>query len=96
VAKDAGTLAEANMAKMGIGWVTFEGTRIDYRPAKAGAHYDLIVAATREKVSQNPEVKKVLLATGDLMLKPDHHQEPDAPDAWRYFEILTKIRAELR
>src|SRR5262245_38824809 len=26
-AKDAGTLAEANMAAMGIGWVTFEGRR---------------------------------------------------------------------
>ena len=49
VAKDAGTLAEANMAKMGIGWVTFEGKRIEYRAAKPGAHYDLIVAATRRK-----------------------------------------------
>jgi predicted NAD-dependent protein-ADP-ribosyltransferase YbiA (DUF1768 family) len=94
LAKDAGTLAEANMAKMGIDWVTFEGKRIEYRPAKPGAHYDLIVAATREKVRQNPDVKRVLLATGDLILKPDHHQEPDAPAAWRYFEILTKIRDE--
>ena len=96
VAKDAGTLAEANMAKMGIGWVTFEGKRIEYRPTKPGAHYDLIVAATREKVAQNPEVKRVLLSTGDLILKPDHHQEPNAPAAWRYFDILTKIRAESR
>jgi hypothetical protein len=38
----------------------------------------------------------VLLATGDLVLKPDHYQEPNAPAAWRYFEILTSIRAELR
>jgi predicted NAD-dependent protein-ADP-ribosyltransferase YbiA (DUF1768 family) len=95
-AKDAGTLAEENMAKMGIGWVTFEGRRIDYRPAKPGAHYDLIVAATQEKVRQNPDVKKVLLSTGDLILKPDHYQEPNAPAAWRYFEILTRIRDELR
>lgn len=65
VAKDAGTLAEQNMATMNIDWVTFEGKRIEYRPAKPGAHYDLIVAATREKVLQNPEVRKVLLATGD-------------------------------
>ena len=95
VAKDAGTLAEANMATMGIGWVTFEGKRIDYRPAKPGAHYDLIVAATREKVSQNPEVNKVLLSTGDLIMKPDHYQGAEDPAAWRYFEILTMIRAEL-
>jgi predicted NAD-dependent protein-ADP-ribosyltransferase YbiA (DUF1768 family) len=96
VAKDAGTLAEANMAKMKIDWVTFEGKRMEYRPAKPGAHYDLIVRATGQKVRQNPEVMKVLLSTGDLILKPDHHQEPDAPAAWRYFEILTKIRAELK
>jgi predicted NAD-dependent protein-ADP-ribosyltransferase YbiA (DUF1768 family) len=56
----------------------------------------LIVEATREKVRQNPEVKRVLLATGNLVLKPDHHQEPNAPAAWRYYEILTQIRAELR
>jgi predicted NAD-dependent protein-ADP-ribosyltransferase YbiA (DUF1768 family) len=96
VAKDAGTLAEANMAAMKIGWVTFEGKRIEYRPAAPGAHYELIVAATWEKVAQNPDVRKVLLATGDLILKPDHHQEPNAPAAWRYFEILTKIRSELK
>jgi hypothetical protein len=47
-------------------------------------------------VKQNPKVREVLLATGDLVLKPDHHQEPDAPAAWRYFEILTAIRAELQ
>lgn len=49
-AKDAGTLAEANMAKMRITWVTFEGKRIEYRPAVPGEHYQLVVAATREKV----------------------------------------------
>jgi hypothetical protein len=54
------------------------------------------VAATREKVKQNPAVKKVLLATGDLVLKPDHHPEPNAPAEWRYFEILTQIRSELQ
>ncbi|HXU40513.1 MAG TPA: NADAR family protein [Blastocatellia bacterium] len=95
-AKNAGSLAEENMKKMGINWVTFEGTQIEYRPAEPGEHYRLIVAATWEKVRQNPEVKKVLLATGDLILKPDHHQEPNAPAAWRYYEILTAIRAELR
>jgi predicted NAD-dependent protein-ADP-ribosyltransferase YbiA (DUF1768 family) len=96
-AKSAGTLAEENMKKMGITWVTFEGQQIEYRPAAVpGEHYRLIVAATWEKVRQNPEVKKVLLATGDLILKPDHHQEPKAPAAWRYYEILTQIRAELQ
>lgn len=95
-AKKAGSLAEANMKQMGITWVTFEGDRMEYRPAVPGAHYQLIVAATWEKVRQNPDVKKVLLATGDLVLKPDHHQETNAPAAWRYYEILTDIRTKLR
>jgi len=95
-AKHAGDLGEKNMQTMGITWVTFEGKRMEYKPATPGEHYRLIVKATREKVRQNPEVKKVLLATGDLILKPDHHQEPDAPAAWHYFDILTQIRTELR
>lgn len=95
-AKHAGDLAEANMRQMKIGWVSFEGRRFAYRPKRAGSHYRLIVAATRAKVMQNPEVKKVLLSTGDLVLKPDHHQEPNAPEAWRYFEILMRIRGQLQ
>ena len=81
---------------MGIGWVSFEGKHIEYRPPSPGEHYQLIVAATWEKVRQNPKVQQVLLATGDLILKPDHHQEPDAAAAWRYYEILTDIRSELQ
>jgi len=95
-AKRAGTLAEENMRRMGITWVSFEGKRFAYRPSAPGEHYRLIVAATWQKVEQNPEVKRVLLATGDLVLKPDHHQEPNAPAAWRYYEILTSIRTQLQ
>jgi hypothetical protein len=95
-AKKAGTLAEENMKKMGITWVTFEGKQMEYRSAEPGEHYRLIVAATWEKVRQNPDVKKVLLATGNLVLKPDHHHGPNPPPAWRYYNILTEIRDELR
>ncbi len=95
-AKKAGDLAEANMKTMGIDWVTFEGKRMEYRFMGQGDFYKLIVAATREKVRQNPDGQKVLLATGDLILKPDHHQETNAPAAWHYFEILTEIRTELQ
>ncbi len=95
-AKAAGTLAEAHMKTMQIDWVTFEGKKMPYRPVEPGEHYRLIVEATWEKVRQNPEVKRVLLATGDLKLKPDHHQEPDAPTAWRYYDILMDIRSQLR
>ena len=95
-AKSAGNLAEENMKRMDITWVTFEGKRMEYRPPVPGDHYRLIVAATWEKVRQNPDVKRILLSTGNLVLKPDHHQEPNAPAAWRYYEILTQIRTELR
>jgi predicted NAD-dependent protein-ADP-ribosyltransferase YbiA (DUF1768 family) len=95
-AKKAGTLAEETMTKMGIDWVSFEGKRFSYRPADPGEHYRLIVEAMWEKVKQNPEVRRALLSTGDLKLKPDHHQEPNAPAAWRYNEIWMVIRTNLR
>ncbi|HSU55766.1 MAG TPA: NADAR family protein [Candidatus Dormibacteraeota bacterium] len=95
-AKRAGNLAEDNMKKMGITWVSFEGRRFEYKTAIPGEHYRLIVEATKAKVRQNPDVKKVLLATGALVLKPDHHQEPNAPAAWRYYDILTQIRTDLQ
>jgi predicted NAD-dependent protein-ADP-ribosyltransferase YbiA (DUF1768 family) len=50
----------------------------------------------REKLRQNPEVRRVLLATGDLVLRPDHVQEADAPPEWRYCEIWMRLRGELR
>jgi predicted NAD-dependent protein-ADP-ribosyltransferase YbiA (DUF1768 family) len=95
-AKHAGAVGEENMKKMGIDWVSFEGKRFEYKPAVPGEHYRLIVAATWEKVRQNPDVRRVLLATGDLILRPDHYQESNAPAAWRYYEILMQIRADLR
>jgi len=94
-AKSAGTLAEENMTRMGITWVTFEGKRFTYRSADPGRHYQLIVAATWAKVRQNPQVKKVLLATVDLILRPDHHGEANAPPEWRYYEIWMAIRKTL-
>jgi predicted alpha/beta superfamily hydrolase len=94
-AKEAGDMASVNMRKLGIDWVSFDGRRFPYRPKKPGEHYDLIVAATKAKVCQNAIVSSVLLSTGDMSLKPDHHQEADSPAAWRYHEILMGIRAEL-
>src|SRR5262245_5370543 len=78
-ANRGGRLGDENMRRMGITWVSFEGRRFEYRPRKPGEHYRLIVEATWAKVRQNPDVKRVLLSTGDLALKPDHHQETNAP-----------------
>lgn len=95
-AKRAGDLGELNMLLMKIDWVSFEGRRFAYKPSVPGEHYQLIVAAMREKLRQNPEVQRVLLSTGDLVLKPDHYQEPDAVDAWHYHKIWMQLRTELR
>jgi predicted NAD-dependent protein-ADP-ribosyltransferase YbiA (DUF1768 family) len=95
-AKSAGTLAEENMKKIGIDWVTFEGRRFTYRSPSRGEHYRLIVDAMRAKVEQNENVRRVLMQTGDLILKPDHHGELNAPPEWRYYEILMQIRSTLQ
>ena len=95
-AKAAGTLAEENMKKLGIDWVTYQGKRFPYRSQTPGEHYRLILAAMRAKLEQNLEVKRVLLATGDLILKPDHVQEPNAPPEWKYNEIWMLLRSESR
>ena len=95
-AKDAGTAAEANMQKMGIGWVTFEGKRIEYRSMRKGQHYALVVGAMRAKLEQNQKVREILLETGDLILLADHVQENDAPPEWFYNRIWMDIREGLR
>ncbi len=95
-AKKAGDLAEANMKKLKIKWVTFEGHKIDYREPKKGEFYNLIHEVMWEKLQQNPEVKRILLKTGDLILKPDHHEEPNAPPAWHYFDIYMEFREKLK
>jgi hypothetical protein len=95
-AKAAGDIAETNMRKLGIDWVSFEGRRMPYRSMQKGEHYHLIVQAMRAKLQQNPEVRKVLLSTGNLILLPDHVQEANAPPEWAYFKIWMEIRSSLK
>jgi predicted NAD-dependent protein-ADP-ribosyltransferase YbiA (DUF1768 family) len=94
-AKDAGAAAEENMRKMRINWVTFEGQRFPYRSKKKGVHYHLILEAMRAKLEQNPRVRQILQSTGNLILRPDHIEEPDPPPEWLYFRTWMDIRAEL-
>ena len=95
-AKNAGDLAFENMKKTSIDWVTFEGQRMTYWSKIKGEHYRLIVDAMRAKLDQNPQVREILLSTGDLILRPDHYQEEDPPAEWHYFEIWMQFRDELR
>ena len=94
-AKSAGTFAEENMKKLGIDWCTYNGKRFPYGSATPGEHYKLILAAMRAKLDQNPEVKRILLATGDLKLRPDHVEEENVPPEWHYYEIWMQLRSEL-
>jgi predicted NAD-dependent protein-ADP-ribosyltransferase YbiA (DUF1768 family) len=95
-AKAAGDAGEANMRKLGIDWVTFEGRRMPYRSMTRGEHYRLIVEAMRAKLDQNPKVREALLSTGNLILLPDHIQEPNAPPEWAYFQIWMEVRKTIR
>jgi predicted NAD-dependent protein-ADP-ribosyltransferase YbiA (DUF1768 family) len=95
-AKKAGDLASQNMSRLGIDWVTYRGERMPYRAPEPGRHYELIVSAMREKLKQNPEVRRILLSTGELVLKPDHTQNPADPPEWRYFQVWMDIRSELQ
>ncbi|MBS1961524.1 MAG: NADAR family protein [Bdellovibrionales bacterium] len=94
-AKAAGDHGEKLEAKLGIDWVSFEGHSLIYRSAKRGEHYRLIRSAMIAKLKQNPEVRRILLATGDLVLRPDHHGEANAPDEWLYYQVWMELRAEL-
>ena len=95
-AKEAGTLGEDSMRKLGIDWVTFEGKRLPYRSMTKGEHYRIIREAMSAKLDQNPRVREVLLSTGELTLRPDHIQEKDAPPEWASFQIWMEIRSELQ
>jgi len=95
-AKTAGDVGLANQKKMRIDWVSFEGKHFTYWTLKKGEQYQLILAAMKAKLEQNPKVKEVLLSTGNLILLPDHHQPEDVPPSWRYCTIWMELRSKLR
>jgi hypothetical protein len=91
-AKHAGDIASKNMQTLKINWISFKGERIDYKGKDQNRHYELIFKATVQKISQNQNVKDLLMKTGDLTLMPDHQQEPHSPPAYKYYDIAMKIR----
>ena len=94
-AKNAGSVGEKMMEQLGIDWVTFEGTPMVYCSIEKGLHYQLIKEAMIEKLHQNSEVKRILKATGNLILRPDHHSEGCQAPEWKYYQVWMEIRAEL-
>lgn len=95
IAQRSGVAAEEIMKTHGIEWITYRGEKIDYKGKDQDRHFDLISAATLCKVQQNKQVAEVLFRTRGLQLLPDHHQSPDSPRAWRYFEIMMDLRRNL-
>lgn len=94
-AKNAGSIGTKLMKELGIDWVTFESQQMVYCSIAPELHYDLIKAAMREKLYQNPEVKRILLLTGNLILRPDHHDEGCQAPEWKYFQLWMELRSEL-
>ncbi len=95
-AKAAGSFGSDVMRSLNIDFVSYLGRKMVYREPGKGDFYQLILRATQQKIAQNPEVHRILLATEDLVLRPDHTQDPNSPPAWRYFEISMELREKLR
>jgi predicted NAD-dependent protein-ADP-ribosyltransferase YbiA (DUF1768 family) len=95
-AKKAGSAASANMKKLGIKWITYKGEKLYSSGPDTKRHYEIIESATRAKLAANPDIKELLLRTGNLKLLPDHVQPAGMPPAYQYFDIYMKLRAEIQ
>lgn len=94
-AKSAGDQASLLMRENDLDWVSFEGEKMTYCSLKPGKHFTLIKEAMIKKLRYNDEVRRVLLATGNLKLKPDHRAGACQAPEWKYFELWMKIRQDL-
>ncbi|MFZ3229372.1 MAG: NADAR family protein [Pseudobdellovibrio sp.] len=95
-AKQAGDLANENMKKMGIKWITYKGKKFEYNGIGQNHHYEIIYAACVQKIEQNEKIKKLLISTASLKLMADHKQRLDTLPSYKYQEIYSKIRNELK
>ena len=80
------------MKDLGIDWVTFKNQEMTYCSITPGLHYQLIKKAMTEKLNQDPEVKRILNATGDLILNPDNHSEGCQAPEWKYYQLWMDLR----
>lgn len=91
--KALGDLASDLMKEHGFDWVTYRGVRLPYPEKTPGPFYDLIERAMQAKLDQNPRVRETLLATGDLILRPDHEMPPHASPAHHYYAMWMILRS---
>ena len=95
-AKSAGDQAGQVMREHNLNWVSFEGEKMTYCSLAPGKHYSLIKEAMIKKLRYNPEVRRVLLATGNLKLKPDHQSGICQAPEWKYYQVWMDIRQDLQ
>lgn len=93
-AKKAGDLANANMKKLGIKWLTYKGEKIEYVGKDYEKHYEIILRASHAKLDADCHLTALLKSTGKLKFMADHKQSPDSRPAYKYHEIYQKIRDE--
>ncbi len=96
--KKAGDAANKVMKEHKINWISYKNHKFNYKDMGVGSdfHYNLIYKVIEAKVMQNQSIKKLLLQTGDLKLRPDHTQAAGSPKAYYYFDILMEIRSKLQ
>ena len=94
--KAAGDLANANMKKLGINWITYKGQKIEYKGSGIQRHYQIILEASQAKIAQNVDLRKLLISTGQLKFLPDHQQQVNPHPAYLYHEIYMKIRLDIK
>jgi len=90
-----GKIADENMDKMGINWVSYKGKKMPYRESLKGELYELIKKVMWAKLQQNKKVEEVLLQTEGLQLRPDFKMKADEPPVFLYHVMWMEIRDEL-
>ncbi|MFA6236865.1 MAG: hypothetical protein WC635_06010 [Bacteriovorax sp.] len=95
--KSAGDLANKIYKANKFSLINYKDHKFNYNDGRAGSafHLDLITKAITGKINQNPAIKKLLIQTKGLILKPDHKMKEDSLGSYKYHEILMKIRDEI-
>lgn len=94
--KTAGNEANKINRANGINWINYGNKKFNYNDRASGSHfhYKLIRRALRQKLIQNPKIKKLLMKTKGLKLRPDHNMSEDSPKSYKYHLIFMELREE--
>lgn len=96
--KTAGNEANDIYKKNNLKFISYKDHQFLSKDGAEGSqfHFKLITRAITEKINQNPEIKKLLMKTKGLVLRPDHKIGENEPPAYEYYKILMKIRDEVK